>query len=599
MGYQLGIDLGTTYTAAALFRDDRAQIVTLGNRAASVPSVVYLRDDDEILTGDAASRRAVTEPDRVAREFKRRIGDPTPILVGGAPYSAEALMAKLLRWTVEQVTAQEGGPPDSVAVTHPANWGPYKQDLLAQAIRLADLEDVVTLPEPEAAATYYASTERVEPGQVIAVYDLGGGTFDAAVLRKAETGFEMLGQPEGIERLGGIDFDQAVFAHVTRALGGALEELDPDDPATIAALSRLRQDCTEAKEALSDDTEAAIPVILPDLRTEVRITRSEFESLIRAPLSDTVAALRRALRSAGVEPQDVSAVLLVGGSSRIPMVAEMVGAELRRPVAVDAHPKHACALGAAIAAAHASGALAATAAGVGVGAAAASPAPAPGAPASPAGGGASPPLTPAPPAPATPPSGRSRLPLVVGAVVAAVALVVVAVVVLGGGGGGGDGGDQAGPGTTDAAGPSTTAEATTAPPTASPTSQVVITTTTAVPPECPDASGPYICITDVREENGAVVADFVPLNVVLVAPPAPFPDGSAHAQFFLDTTAPEDSGTQSANPGVWVDWGPAEPFVGWEGGTAPAEATKLCALVADAQQRTTLGTGNCMPIAGR
>nr|MBA2325077.1 Hsp70 family protein [Actinomycetota bacterium] len=350
MGYALGVDLGTAYTAAATYRDGKAEIATLGNRAAAIPSVVLLREDEEVLTGDAANRRGVTEPDRVAREFKRRVGDTTPIFLGGSPYSAETLMGKLLRSVVDEVSTREGGPPDRIAVTHPANWGPFKKDLLNQAITVADLSNVETLTEPQAAAIHYSDNERVDPGDVVAVYDLGGGTFDAAVLRKTATGFEILGQPEGIERLGGIDFDAAVFQHVARSLGGALENLDEDDLTAMAAVARLRQECVDAKEALSSDTDASIPVLLPDLQTEVRLTRTEFEGMVRPALVDTITALRRALRSADVEPDQVKTVLLVGGSSRIPLVAQMVGAELGRPVAVDAHPKHSIALGAALAA---------------------------------------------------------------------------------------------------------------------------------------------------------------------------------------------------------------------------------------------------------
>ncbi len=358
MSYYLGIDIGTTYTAAAVWRDGRYEIASLGNRAPAIPSVVLLRDDEAVLTGEAAVRRAATEPARVAREFKRRIGDPTPIIVGGTPYSADALVAKLLRWVVDQVAAVEGGPPAGIAVSHPANWGNYKLDLLRQAIRLADLDDVATLSEPEAAAIHYASQERVEPGAVIAVYDLGGGTFDAAVLRKTDAGWDILGSPEGIERLGGVDFDAAVYHHVDRATDGAIDALDPLDPTAQAAVTRLRQDCVDAKEALSSDSDVSIPVLLPNLQTEVRLTRGEYEQMVRPALADTITATNRALRSAGVRPDEVTAVLLVGGSSRTPLVAELVSSALGRPVAVDAHPKHGVALGAAITAAARSGARA-------------------------------------------------------------------------------------------------------------------------------------------------------------------------------------------------------------------------------------------------
>jgi molecular chaperone DnaK len=345
--YVIGVDLGTTFTAAALWRERHAEIVSLGGRAAAIPSVLLLREDGTFLAGEAAARRAVLEPNRVAREFKRRLGDTVPILLGGTPVNAENLMARLLKTVVAEVTAREGGPPAKICVCHPANWGTYKIDLLSGAIRAAGLEVPVTFTtEPEAAAAFYSQQQRIEPGSVVAVYDLGGGTFDAAVLRKTATGFEILGRPEGIERLGGIDFDAAVFNHVTKALGPKLAELDEDDARVTAAVARLRAECTDAKEALSVDTDATIAVVLPNVTTEVRITRAELEAMVRPALQDTVGALKRALTSAGVIGE-LHAVLLVGGSSRMPIVAQLVSSELGYPVAVDAHPKHAVALGAA------------------------------------------------------------------------------------------------------------------------------------------------------------------------------------------------------------------------------------------------------------
>jgi actin-like ATPase involved in cell morphogenesis len=347
-GYVLGIDLGTTFTAAAVAREGRADIVSLGHASAVVPSVVLVRDDGEILVGEAAERRASSEPTRVAREFKRRLGDPVPFVLGGTPYGAEALSAHLLRSVYERVVEQQGGAPDAVVLTHPANFGEYKLDLMREMVRLADIPDVEFLTEPEAAATHYGEQDRLEPGDVVAVYDFGGGTFDAAVLRVDESGFELLGTPEGMERLGGIDFDQAVYSHVMSTLGDAGEELDAGDAATLAALGRIREECREAKEALSSDTDADVPVLLPNLHTDVRITRTELEAMIRPRIAETIESLGRAVRSAGLEPEQVTKVLLVGGTSRIPLVAEMVADATGRPVATDAHPKHAIAEGAAL-----------------------------------------------------------------------------------------------------------------------------------------------------------------------------------------------------------------------------------------------------------
>jgi actin-like ATPase involved in cell morphogenesis len=345
--YVIGVDLGTTFTAAATWRERHAEIVSLGGRTAAIPSVLLLREDGTYLAGDAGARRAVLEPQRVAREFKRRLGDTVPVMLGGTPVNAETLMARLLQTVVDEVTTREGGAPSKICLCHPANWGPFKIDLLTKAIRSSGLTVPVTFTtEPEAAAAFYARQQRIEPGSVVAVYDLGGGTFDAAVLRKTAAGFEILGRPEGIERLGGIDFDAAVFNHVAKALGPKLTELDEDDPAVTAAVARLRAECVDAKEVLSVDTDASIAVVLPTVTTEVRITRAELEAMVRPALQDTVGALKRALTSAGVS-DDLRAVLLVGGSSRMPIVSQLVASELGYPVAVDAHPKHAVALGAA------------------------------------------------------------------------------------------------------------------------------------------------------------------------------------------------------------------------------------------------------------
>ncbi len=362
MRYALGVDVGTSFTAAAVCRWDeqnKTEAVALGSRMPSVPSVLFLGADGSVVVGEGAERRTLTDPDRVVREFKRRIGDDTPLFVGGRPYAAPDLSAMMVRWVVDRVTEREGGPPDRIAITHPAGWGPHKKDLLSRALGAVGLANLTFIAEPEAAAVSYAAQERVEADTTIAVYDLGGGTFDAAVVRKTgASSFTLLGPASGLEHLGGADFDEVVFDHVQARLAAHSDPAQPDstpwdaldieDPSVLSGLARLRRECTEAKEVLSADTEVSIPVLLPGVSAQVRLVRSEFEEMIRPALEDTVDALSRALRSADLSSADLGAVLLVGGSSRIPLVTQLVSAALSCSVVVDADPKTTIALGAAL-----------------------------------------------------------------------------------------------------------------------------------------------------------------------------------------------------------------------------------------------------------
>ena len=350
MAYTLGLDLGTTSSAAAVNDGTTVRMLSVDHSAAVVPSVVHLDGDGSLLVGAAAERRAISDPGGVAREFKRRFGDPQPLILSGTPVSANDLLLEMAKALVNVATAQLGEPPSEIIVCHPANWGGYKVGLLSDLLENSSLPPHRLLTEPEAAAIYYASQERVGDGELIAVYDLGGGTFDAVVLRKDaahESGWVMVGEPRGIERLGGIDFDAAVLHHVTETLSLDLDELDSDDAANQAAMVRFRSECQEAKHALSADVSATVPVLLPGYNETVRITRREFEHLIDPAIARTIETLTVAVSTAGLEMDAIDRILLVGGSTRIPLVAARLSAATNRPIKSDAHPKHAVALGAA------------------------------------------------------------------------------------------------------------------------------------------------------------------------------------------------------------------------------------------------------------
>lgn len=350
MPYGVGIDLGTSFTSVAVHGPDGTRMVPLSTEVV-VPSVVYAAPDGTLLTGVAAENaaRAGGESGRVGRGFKRRLGDPTPLVLGGAAYSPAALMAAQLKDVLAHVTRVEGGPPSSVVLTCPAIWGPYRREHFAEVPRLAGLPASQLITEPEAAAMHYSVERTLGDGEVVAVYDLGGGTFDTTILRIRSGGMEILGTPEGIEHLGGIDFDETLLAHLDERLDGAVSALDRTDPVAATALAEIRALCVRAKEELSTEPDIELSVPLPSGPRELTVTRLQLNDMIRPSVRLTTDGLRRTIASAGLRPEDLSAILLAGGSSRIPLVQQFVHDEFGKPVRATLHPKFTVALGAAAA----------------------------------------------------------------------------------------------------------------------------------------------------------------------------------------------------------------------------------------------------------
>ena len=350
--YWLGIDLGTTCTAAAICWPAPdgllVQAVPLSNHSHTTPSVLFLPGDGSLVVGEDAQRESLADPGRTVREFKSRVGDEIPLLVGGSPYFAHDLAAEFVSWICQYVTQREGEGPEAVALTCPASWGPDTTALFERAVWDAGVPNVMGLTEPQAAAISYASREQVETGAVLAVYDLGAASFGATVLRKdSPTGFTVLGQPEYVAGLGGLSFDEVIFEYVCAAAGFPVEAIDPYDRDLAARVAQLRRECTEAKEALSAGTDVTIAVELGGAQHWVRLTRTEFEEMIRPDLDRTIEAMHRTLGSAGIGSMQLDAVVLAGGSSRIPLMSQLVAGEFGRALAVDADPKISVAMGAA------------------------------------------------------------------------------------------------------------------------------------------------------------------------------------------------------------------------------------------------------------
>lgn len=300
----------------------------------------------DLLFGDAAERRGITEPQRLVREFKRRVGDDVPLIIADRRFRPEEVFALMVGWVVDTVTVREGRLPSAIAVTVPAAWGTYRRRLVADALSHQGWSSVTLVTEPEAAARHYVSTNALPVGKALAVYDLGGGTFDAIVLKRQPNGdIDMVGAPTGIEDVGGADFDDAMVRHAITTGGVDATQLAEDGDQRVA-LAAFRRECIDAKEALSFDSEAVVPLLIGAGHGTVRVTRGEFEQMIEEQIARTADVLDEAISASGVPLKHIDAVLLTGGSSRIPRVAQLLSERFNRPIAIDADPKAIIALGA-------------------------------------------------------------------------------------------------------------------------------------------------------------------------------------------------------------------------------------------------------------
>ena len=344
MGYTLGVDLGTSFVAAATGRGPVAQAVSIGDAGSVAPSVVYLGEDNELRTGETAARRAAAQPDRSASEFRPLLAWGGSVPLAGRPHPVTSLLVAQLRDVLTRVEAT-AGVPERVVLAHPASWGPGPVRLLGEVSRLAGRGDAVLITDAQAATDDFARSRQLAGGELVATCNLGGGPFEAAVLEVWPGRSRLLGPPVPANDVSGRDLDQALFDFVLHQ-AGATSELDPRDPGTLAARARVRHECVLAKELLSTDVEVGVPVLVSGNYREVRVTRAGFEQLTQARVAATVAALAAALRAAGVPAERLTAVLLVGSCGRMPLISRSVAELVRDPARVAMMRKHAVAFGA-------------------------------------------------------------------------------------------------------------------------------------------------------------------------------------------------------------------------------------------------------------
>lgn len=321
MAAGLGISIGSaTLVAVTDGSTGETQQVRL-------PSALQL-DDGSVITG-----------------FVERVGDPIPILAAdGTEYRGEALAATAVGALVDQAGGNEG---PTVVLAHPVGWNRHTARTMESALDDAGIHGATLVAEPAAVMAWLAASGTVVSDGLTVVYDLGARSLDVTMMSTTDGRSEIFGKPLRSEDIGGDEFDHLVTVHLLDAVSDQFATLDPFAPETIAALETLREHARAAKEELSTETETVARVALPGAVSDVRLVRSELEDLIRPALTESVALVRESLRSAGVESSDVNQVVLAGGSSSIPLVAELLSAELRVPVIADADPASCAASGAA------------------------------------------------------------------------------------------------------------------------------------------------------------------------------------------------------------------------------------------------------------
>jgi molecular chaperone DnaK len=358
-----GIDLGTTNSCLAVLEAGGPRVIEIEGEAV-VPSVVsFDRARGEVIVGRRARNRLALEPEATVRSIKRRMGRTERIELGGRPLSPEEVAAEILRFLKEEGGRACGREVRRAVITVPAYFGDAQRRATIRAGELAGLEVVRILNEPTAAALVYHRLERRERGagpqpaaggrpgasaarQRVLVYDLGGGTFDVSVV---EIGAEIneVRASCGNNELGGDDFDQLLTEHL---LAQVRERHGRDLADDVRARARLRDAAERAKIDLSSQPYARVmeEALAPGLHLDLEISRAAFEELIQHHLDSTLTEVNRALTEARLGPGELDRVVLVGGSTRIPRVLEMLEGLFLCPVEHTVDPALGVALGAAL-----------------------------------------------------------------------------------------------------------------------------------------------------------------------------------------------------------------------------------------------------------
>ncbi len=345
----LGIDLGTTYSEVALFVDDQVQVIGPGD-TKMLPSCVGLSLTGELLIGTPARNQQLLYPERTVRSIKRKMGSDEIVVLADKTFTPQEISALILRELAEWARRKLGSGVKKAVITVPAYFSDAQRNATHEAGQLAGLDVIRILNEPTAAslAYGYGSDER----RTVMIYDLGGGTFDVSIVTIESDVTEVLAS-HGNNHLGGDDFDQLLVDRLLRKFRDT-HDVDLNNNGHRAACSRLWWAAEEAKRKLSFEPFVKIReetlAVIDDkpLHIEYEISREEHEEMIRPLVESTLDSVSKAMDDAGKKPGDLDAILLVGGSTRIPLVSRVLEERAGITPRQDVHPDLCVALGAGV-----------------------------------------------------------------------------------------------------------------------------------------------------------------------------------------------------------------------------------------------------------
>ena len=349
MGKIIGIDLGTTNSCVSVMEGGEPVVIPNAEGNRTTPSVVAFSKNGERLVGQIAKRQAVTNPDNTVISIKRSMGTDKKVKIEGDEFTPQEISAMILQKLKQDAENYLGSEVKQAVITVPAYFSDSQRQATKDAGKIAGLEVLRIINEPTAASLAYGM-DKEDQDQKIMVYDLGGGTFDVSILDIGDGVFEVLAT-SGNNNLGGDDFDQKIIDYLVAEFK---KEQGVDLSADKMAMQRLKEAAEKAKIELSgvQQTNINLPFITADAsgpkHMDITLTRSKFEELIHDLVESTAGPVNQALKDAGISANDIHKILLVGGSTRVPCVQEIVKRLTGKEPDKGINPDECVAIGAAI-----------------------------------------------------------------------------------------------------------------------------------------------------------------------------------------------------------------------------------------------------------